>query len=138
MSLITINKDPPKKDLNTFGLLLPAFTLILAALFYWRTGGDRAPRYILAVGLTLAALYWLIPSLNRYIYLGFTYAAFPIGYVVSHVILAATYYLVITPIGLVMRLLGRDPMHRSFDRTAPTYWLPRAQSQNSATYFRQF
>jgi hypothetical protein len=138
MSLITINKNPPKKDLNTFGLLLPGFTLILAALFYWRTGSARGPRYILAVGLALTAVYWLIPPLKRYVYLAFNYAAFPIGYVVSHVILAATYYLVITPIGLLMRLLGRDPMQRTFDRAAPTYWLPRVQSQNPATYFRQF
>ena len=138
MSLITINKNPPKKDLTTFGLLLPAFTLILSALFYWRTGSPRAPQYILAVGLTLTALYWLLPPLRRYIYLAFTYAAFPIGFVISHLILAFTYYIVITPIGLLMRLLGRDPMHRDFDRSAPTYWLPRTQSPDPSTYFRQF
>ena len=138
MSLITINKNPPKKDLTTFGLLLPLFTLILSAIFYWRTGSTRPPQYILATGLTLSALYWLIPPLKRYIYLAFTYAAFPIGFVISHLILAFTYYLVITPIGLIMRALGRDPMSRAFDRTAPTYWLPRTQSHDPSTYFRQF
>ena len=138
MSLITINKNPPKKDLTTFGLLLPAFTLLLTGMFYWRTGSFRIPQYILAFGLTLSAFYWLIPSLRKYIYLAFTYAAFPIGFVISHLILAFTYYLVITPIGLLMRLLGRDPMHRAFDRAAPTYWLPRTQSPDPSTYFRQF
>src|SRR5688572_18590237 len=105
MSLITINKNPTTKDLTTFGLLLPTFTLILSALFYWRTGALRIPQYILATGLTLSALYWLLPPLRRYTYLAFTYAAFPIGFVISHLILAFTYYLVLTPIGLLMRAL---------------------------------
>src|SRR5687767_14031122 len=138
MSLITINKNPPKKDLPTFGLLLPLFTLILSALFYWRTGAPKIPQYILSIGLTLSALYWLIPPLRKYVYLAFTYAAFPIGFVISHLILAFTYYLVITPIGLLMRLLGRDPMHRAFDRSAPTYWLPPPPSPNPSPYLPQF
>jgi hypothetical protein len=66
------------------------------------------------------------------------YAAFPIGWVVSHVMLALIYYGVMTPIGLVMRLLGRDPLKRKLDRSADTYWEPREPIANSKRYFQQF
>ncbi len=62
----------------------------------------------------------------------------PIGLVISYVILAATYYLVLTPIGLVLRLFGYDPMHRRFDREAKTYWVPREEDANTDRVFRQF
>ena len=45
-------------------------------------------------------------------------AAEPIGLALSHVILGAVFYIVFTPVGLVMRLLGKDPLHRRFDRAA--------------------
>ena len=55
-------------------------------------------------------------------------AAFPIGWVVSHALMAAIYYLVITPMAVAMRLLGRDPLDRRFDRDATTYWVRASKS----------
>ena len=57
-------------------------------------------------------------------YVGWMDASWPMGWVFSHVLLGVTYYLVITPIGLILRLLGKDPMRRRFDREAKTYWIP--------------
>jgi ABC-type uncharacterized transport system permease subunit len=78
------------------------------------------------------------PGLLRIVYLGMIYATLPIGIVVSYVILAATYYLVLTPIGLVLRLCGYDPMQRRFDREAKTYWVPREEEAKMDHVFRQF
>jgi len=48
------------------------------------------------------------------------------------------FYLVLTPMGLIMRLLRRDPMLRAYDRAAASYW-EAARSQRAASrYFRQF
>ena len=74
----------------------------------------------------------------RIVFLLASYATFPIGFVVSYVILAVVYYLVLTPIGLVLRLTGYDPMQRRFDRNAKTYWTPREQEESTEQYFRQF
>jgi hypothetical protein len=65
-------------------------------------------------------------------------AAFPIGWTVSLVLLALVYYVVFTAFGLVFRVLGRDPLGRSFNRAAPTYWVPRRQPESAERYFRQF
>jgi hypothetical protein len=66
------------------------------------------------------------------------YAAFPIGWLVSHALLAIIYYLVITPIGLVMRGLGKDPIQKRFDPTRKSYWVKREATRDRSRYFRQF
>ncbi len=82
---------------------------------------------------------WVIPSFMRLVFVGMSYLAWPIGFVVSHVVLAAVYYLVLTPIGLLMRVFGYDPMARRFDREAASYWHERATAGSEAKrYFRQF
>ena len=56
----------------------------------------------------------------------------------THLLLAAVYFGVLTPIGLIMRLAGRDPMERRIDRAAPTYWVARRPVTDVRRYFRQF
>ena len=53
-------------------------------------------------------------------------------------ILAVVYYLVLFPIGLILRLRGYDPMQRRFDRSAKSYWTPREQEEGTERYFKQF
>jgi len=77
-------------------------------------------------------------TLNRYLYVGLTLLTFPIGFILSHVLLAIVFYLVITPVGLVMRLLGRDPLQRKFNREASTYWVDHAEPKSVEEYFRQY
>jgi hypothetical protein len=64
--------------------------------------------------------------------------ALPIGWVVSHVLLALIYFVVFTLIGVTMRLTGHDPLQRKFDRAAKTYWQSRNKSENPDRYFKQF
>jgi hypothetical protein len=65
-------------------------------------------------------------------------AVFPIGWLVSHLLLAAIYYLVVTPIGVMMRVCRYDPMQRRFDRQAATYWKPRRNTDDPQRYFKQY
>ena len=53
-------------------------------------------------------------------------------------ILGLIYYLVLTPIGLLMRVFGKDPMRRRLDRTAESYWIERDEAAASERYFKQF
>jgi hypothetical protein len=81
----------------------------------------------------------LVPQAIRWVYVGWMLAAFPIGWLVSHLLLAAIFFGVIMPIGLILRVLGRDPMRKSFDRSASTYWIARpTEPTDSRRYFRQF
>ena len=73
----------------------------------------------------------------RAVYRALTLLTFPIGWVISHVLLALVYYLLLTPIGLLLRATGRDPLQRRLDPEAETYWIEREGDRPANTYFRQ-
>ncbi|HVZ93033.1 MAG TPA: SxtJ family membrane protein [Phycisphaerales bacterium] len=135
---IAFNRDfPIRKQL--MGLLIPTGLLAI--------GG--AERYLSADQWTVAIVVWVLgvvgcmvtfisDDLARRLYSGWMFAALPIGWTVSHLVLGAAYYLVLTPIGLVLRLLGNDPMNRRFDPAATTYWIKRGPPPDSSRYFKQF
>lgn len=45
--------------------------------------------------------------------------------VVTPVIMALLFFCTVTPVGLLMRLTGKDPMNRRFDPAAKSYWIMR-------------
>jgi len=136
--MIKLNRQPSPKDLFWFGLLLPVFVAILGAILRWQWGLITAGWVAWIGGGLLAGLFAAVPPLRRKIYVGWMMAVFPIGWLVSHVVLGMVFYMVLTPIGLLMRLVGYDPLRRRFDRQAKSYWIKRPTEIDSSRYFRQF
>jgi hypothetical protein len=145
--MIDLNLRPGRDTLRTFGFVaLIAFGL-LGGLVVWKRAlvgihlGQASLRvaFVLwGIGAVSALLSLTAPTLNRYLYVGLTLLTFPIGFILSHVLLAIVFYLVITPVGLVMRLLGRDPLQRKFNPEASTYWVDHAEPKSVEEYFRQY
>jgi len=136
--MIQIVHNPTGRQLTVFGLLWLAAFGILGTMAWWRTSLSATAYGFWTIAALVPAVGFLWPSALRIVYLLSAYITFPIGFVVSFVILAMVYYLVLTPIGLVMRLTGYDPMQRRFNRDAKTYWTPREQDESTEQYFRQF
>ena len=61
----------------------------------------------------------------------------PIGIVISIILMSIFYFFVLTPVGLVFKLIGRDPLKRKFKQDVPTYWVPRKQTEDTERYFHQ-
>ena len=72
------------------------------------------------------------------IYVIATAISLPIGFVISYVVLGVLFYLVLTPFGLVFRLLGRDPLERRFDKASRSYWVRRSPVDDVSRYYRQY
>ena len=139
MALVEINWNPSRRDLRQFAAIwLPALCALIGFWIWRGTGSATAAVAALAIGVLLGVIGFAAPAVIRPVFLGLTCAAFPIGWVVSHVILAITYYAIITPIGLVMRLCGSDSMQRKIDRAAESYWIARENTADKRRYFRQF
>lgn len=162
---LALNRDYPRRS-QLWGLLIPGFLWSLFAgeraaqvLGGWwaqpRTWqpwegapraltltGDHAQWAVLWAVLTLAVVGGVLivvsRSAGRAIYRAWMFAALPIGWTVSHLILAVVYFGVLLPVGLAMRLAGHDPMQRRFDPRAESYWLPHRQETDPKRYFRQF
>ena len=137
MAIIEINKNPSAYELKWFGILLGIFTALVGGWLWWG-GSPGAAQIVWAIGGGLTLAYFVVAPARRYIYLGWLYAAFPIGYVVSHVIMGIVYFGVVTPVGLIMRAVGKDPMARGFDRNAKSYWIEHRTAREAGRYFKQF
>lgn len=137
--MLTLNTDPSPAQLRQFaGLWFPAFCALAGYLLYAKAQQPQAAYAVWAVAGVLAAAGLLVPAWIKPVYLGMLYATFPIGWVVSHLLLAAIFYLVLTPIGLLLRLCGHDPLTRPLDRSAKSYWKPRGQPADNPRYFKQY
>ena len=132
-----VTAPPPPKMLRQFaGLWLVVF-VGLAAWRAWHGQIDAWTWGLGAAGFIVGLLGLVQPMAVRWIFTGWMIAAFPIGWTVSRVVLAAMYYLVFTPVGLVFRLMGRDPLHLR-QRRDPSYWAVKPAPGDGDSYFRQF
>ena len=73
----------------------------------------------------------------RPVFVGWMMLAFPLSWLVSHIALAIVFYGFFTPLALVFRLSGRDPLALK-RRNTESYWQPRPQATDVRRYFRQF
>jgi len=123
-------------DLKWFGVILAGCFGVLGTLSWLR--GHHTPAAVLwSIGGALALLYYAVRPLQSLMFdlwMGITY---PIGWVVSNLTLTLMFYFVVTPLGLIMRLCGRGPMERRFDRVAVTYWRSHDPGQSTKRYFHQ-
>ena len=145
--MIEINLRPDARTLRQFGYIALAgfgFLAVIAwqewLIFAFGLGAAREPLAlgfgtIGAVSLIFSLVY---PKANLPIYLALTIIAFPIGFVLSYVIMGTLFYLIIGPIGLVMRLSGSDLLNLRFDRSAETYWVDARPQRPNESYFKQF
>src|SRR5437764_414800 len=111
------------RDLRNFGLLVGAVLVALGLLFLLR-GKARYP-YFLAPGVLLLVFGAIFPRGLRYVYIAWMSLAIVLGLIVSTLILTLFFILVITPIGLTARILGKDFLRLKLDRRESTYWISR-------------
>ncbi len=133
-----INWSPNEKTLKRFGLISLFAFVPVGALAWWVW---HLPTLAIVLPIAGAAI-WLLsmihPPTVRYVYVGMSLLGYPIGFVVSHVILAAVYFLMFTPLALIFKLVGRDVLQRRLDPQSNTYWQPRPTRTDPAAYYRQF
>lgn len=145
--MVEINFRPDERTLRQFGwIALGGFGLM--ALLAWNgwlvfakvpEEWRHVVSYTFATLGAISALFSLVfPRANALLFVGLSVVAFPIGFVLSYVIMATLFYLIIAPVGFVMRLFGKDPMDRRFLPNARTYWVEARPARAKTDYFKQF
>jgi hypothetical protein len=133
-----IPRNPSTKQLRTFAAMLALFLIVLQA-WYARTLWEQPILWLLceiATWFAIAGVFW--PRLMRRLFVGWLILVFPLGWTVSHVLLAVLFYGVFTPLGLVFRLFRRDPLALRRAREVSSYWQAKPSPEGLASYFRQF
>lgn len=138
MPLVEFNTRPTNDQLRRFASIGLSLVLLLAAAVSWRGGSSNATFACLACAILAIVLGRTRPEWFRPLYIAALALSYPVAWLLAYLLLAAVYYLLITPIGLVMRLVRRDPLARCFDLEAQSYWVARSESTDRNRYFRQY
>ena len=145
--MIKIDWQPDSSTLRTFGWTgLVAFPLLgLMAWNQWLAfaplpdGAAQPTAYaLLAIGVVCGVFALAAPVMLKPLFIGLSLIAVPIGFVLTYSLLTLIFFLIITPTAIVFRNIGRDALHRKFDRNAASYWSPRHATTDVKRYFRQY
>ena len=109
------------KDNITFGILFFIFFLIIG-LYPLKSGGVIR---IWSIILSLIFLIIIIIKPNLFTYLNRLWIKFGmlLGKIISPIVMGLVFFFVVTPIGILVRVLKKDVM--GLKRGAPSYWINR-------------
>lgn len=138
MALIELPTEPGPLERKLFGGLVLLFCGLIGGFLMAQFGWRVVPWLLWSVGALVTLVYYAVPPLQNRIYRGWLLTFYPLGFVISHVVLAAIWYLLFTPIALLRRLFGGNPLARGSDPEAETYWIDRDGPVESARYFKQY
>src|SRR5437867_1674606 len=102
-----------RKELRQFGLLVGAvFTVIGLWPLIFR--GEPLRLWAIGIGGLLIACGGVVPSLLAPVHTGWMWVGHILGWINTRILLGIVFYGLVTPIGLIFRLMGKDTMRRMF------------------------
>jgi hypothetical protein len=129
---------PDARMLRQFAAGWLVFFAALGAFQAWGHGRPTLGAVLAVQGAVLGGLGLVWPGVLRPLFVIATVLAFPIGWVVSLVMLVLMYFGVMTPVGLLLRLRGRDALGRRRAAPGESYWKPKPAVTDVRRYFRQY
>jgi hypothetical protein len=114
------------------------------ALFFstvnWLTRHPWNPFFLRlgVIGLAAGVVLWLLPAISKPFYLVWYFIASCMGFVIGNLLLSAFFFIIVTPIGLLMRGVGRLSLRKGFDKKTATYWCDAEKMVELKRYYRQF
>jgi hypothetical protein len=129
--------NPSERTLRQFAAAGFLFLQIVIAVSYWRGSHSSARWVVLALALVIGFTGLLRPSALRLPYVLLSMATYPIGLVVSQLMLGILFYGVITPLGVLARLARPDPLETRLDGRSDSHWKERSRPRDKASYLRQ-
>ena len=119
-----VNDDIPHQDkagLRNFGLLMAAFIVALFGLFFPWALGKNLPAWPWLAGIILALWSLVYPSSLNFLYHGWMRFGLVMSWFSSRLVLGVIFYFIFTPVSLIFRLRGVDPLRRQLQPNVTTY-----------------
>lgn len=122
------------RELRAFAFTVGGAFVALGVLLQLR--GRAAAPVVLALGAALALAGLLAPARLGPLHRAWMSLSHAISRVTTPILMGAIYFLILTPLGVAMRLLGRRPLVRAKD--VESFWVARAPGQRKSDLDRQF
>jgi hypothetical protein len=113
-----------------FGLIVGGVCLLLTANRYF--AHHQLIIWLPAIGVLLLSGAVIIPQILNPLRLLWDRTGHILGIINTTVILFLLYFLIITPLGFIIRLLGKNNLDLKFNPGIPTYWKPVKQAEQSS------
>ncbi len=141
-----INWNPDISERKKFAMSLligfPVIAIVILAIGWIRSGiWDKnlsLSLWIGGAGFIAGFIFYILPQLSKPFYIGWYFLGACIGIVVSNLALILFYLLILTPFGILRRLLSKDFFPKTFDRSKKTYWKEAKQVDDIQRYYQQF
>jgi len=109
-----------KKSLRKFGITMGVFFLLIAALILFRTKRIPLPITVISAGFFVFGI--IVPNLLKPVYIFWMKLARVMGWVNTRIILIIIFYLIFTPIGILMKLFGANLLDKKIEKNRISYW----------------
>jgi membrane associated rhomboid family serine protease len=120
-----------RKELKEFGLTIGVILSILGAIAFWRGKGSYP--YLLASAAVFALSGALLPQVLKPLQKTWMTVSVILGFFVTGALLIFVFYAVITPVGLIARMFGKNIMDEYMDKGAESYWVERPVAPKNGT-----
>lgn len=137
MNWADVTREPSPRLLRQFAALS---LIIFGGLAAWRAASGAIDGWMWALAIAAVVIGGVgvtAPRAIRWIFTGWMIVAFPIGWLISRIVLAVLYFALFTPIALFFRMIGRDVLQRR-TRSRESYWTAKPAPGDVRSYFRQY
>ena len=126
-----------KKDLRSFGVTFGIIFLIIAGFLYYKEK-DSFQLFIYLAG-SFSCLGIILPIMLKPFYMVWMIFAVILGWFMTRVIISLLYYIIITPIGLLLRIIGKDLLDLKEKKNKKSYWnIRNSEDEQNQNYEKQF
>ncbi len=125
-----------KTEWKKFGIALGIILSIIATVLLIQKKSLFINFYGAGLFFIVAAL--VVPIVVKPVFILFLYIAHVLGWVMTRVILSILFYLVITPIGHILKLFGKKFLDMEFSREKESYWIETTEEEGVKSYEIQY
>lgn len=133
---IILPKEDEASRLKKFGFVMGLVCAIFGALGLWRHTRFGVPLTVISCLFTFAAI--IRPTALAPVEKGWMAFGERMSRVMTFLLLTLAYFIVITPMGFLVRLLGKDLLHLKLDPKLKSYWEPVEENGPSTRPFKPY
>ena len=124
-----------KKAIREFGILIGIILFIIAGVLFYQE--KESFEIFIWLSVVIVSLGLMLPIILKPFYLIWMTFAIILGWFMTRFILSILFYVIISPIGLFLRLFGKDILGLHYDRSIKSYWNYRDSVEGNNQYYEK-
>ncbi len=123
-----------RRDLRKFGITMCVAIAVLGALFLWRGKGD--PAWFFGIAAAFLVLGLAVPTVLRPVQKAWMAFAIVLGWFMTRVILIIVFYVGVTSVAVIARIVRKRFLDLGFEPDRDSYWIERPKPADGRERYR--